>query len=220
MEKADWVQKILTLLPAERVKKMRMGNVKSVSKKTPQYYVRKQRRMKTPTQLIQICNENEIYTMQQMIQYNKTHTDKISLATVKYWFGNWRAFKRRLNKKPSKHNRYVQSQVIDLCVRFNVKTLNDFQKCHQQQPTIFPSSDWVQRHFGKWKYFKRILQACSVQKTLQKYVDLKIKLRRYPSRIQCKKNQIQIELLLSVWQPSELRQTVQMLERIYKNAKR
>ena len=218
--KSQWIQTILKMATADRIKQLGKQTISPVIKKTPQYFIKKQRRLQTPDQLIRLCQLNDIYTFQQCRQYNRTHVQKISIASIKYWFGSWKSFKRRLVAKPSKKTKFQQSHVIDTCVRFNIKNTSDFQQFHKKQPTILPSVDWVQRHFGGWKYFKRILQACSVQLTLQKYIDLKAKLRRYPSKLQCKKNNIQLQLLLSVWQPSQFKQTVQLLQRIYKNAKK
>ena len=222
MEKSQWVKKVLSLHPADRIKKFGQTRFSTVIQKTPQYYLKKQQSLQTPDWLIKTCNTNNIYTIQQLRQYNrnKPFNQKISMNAINYWFGSWRSFKRRLQIKIAKQTRYKQSQIIDLCVRFGVKKRSDFQLAHQKQPTIFPAYDWVQRHFGRWKNFKRVLQACSVQQILQKYINLKMKLGRYPSKIQCRKNDIQIQTLLTVWQPTQLRDTVQLLEEIYKNAKK
>lgn len=219
MQKTQWVQKILDIPPAERIKKFdKKLNIPPYIKRTQQYYLKKQKRLQSSSQLIQKCNINKIYTVKQLLEYNRNNKDKISWTSILYWFGSWGIFKRRLIPVTSKHLKYRQNQIIDLCVRFHVNSMKDFESCHEKQPQLFPSYDWVSRHFGSWKYFKRVLQACSVQQTLQKYIDLKIKLKRYPSKNECRQNNVQVDLLLTVWKPQQFKQTVQLLERIYKHA--
>lgn len=223
MKRAQWVQRILEIKPTERIKKFGQKNDTVFFRKSlqsPQYYIKRQQKLQTPSQLIQLCNKYKITTVAQLHAHNKISQQKISRTAICYWFGSWKIFKKRLNLTTLKKYKFDQRSIIDLCVRFNIRTIKQFQECHKKQPAIFPSFDWVQRHFGRWSNFKKILQACSMQQMLQKYIELKMKLGRYPSKSQCRKNGIQLQVLLSVWQPTQLRQTVQLVQGIYKNAKK
>ena len=111
--KSQWIQTILKMATADRIKQLGKQTISPVVKKTPQYFIKKQRRLQTPDQLIRLCQLNDIYTFQQCRQYNRTHVQKISIASIKYWFGSWKSFKRRLVAKPWKKTKFPQSHVIE-----------------------------------------------------------------------------------------------------------
>lgn len=222
MKKSEWVDKVLKLKPQQRIKKFK-GQKKQLVKKDSQKRIKKVQRVQKkklmPYQLVQLCNQNKIYTIRSLNQYNRTHQEKISISSIFYWFGTWKSFKRRLDYVDCKQKEFTYDQVINACVRFQINSKTKYMQANKKQPTIFPKYSWVVRNFGCWKYFEKILQACSVQHMLWLYVRKKIQLGRYPTKNQCKKYHIELQMLQQVWTNDQLLQLVKMLQGVYKNAK-
>lgn len=216
MERSKWVEDVLNLPIRKRVQKLKYRKPKALYKRETEKALRQKRekRFLSASQIIDICNENQIGTLKALQEYNRTHDKIITKSNIEHWFGRFSVLKKRLDLSPNK--KFDQRQIIDLCVRFNIFRMDDFNYAHQKQPNLFPAISWVISHFGQWRYFKRLLQACSAQFVLGKYIKKKIQLGRYLSRAQCRKYDIDIDFLLKIWTPQQFRQTIELLQDVYK----
>lgn len=212
MQQSEWVKKILKKSPANRYKKHRKKR-KKVSSLIKKYHFTKQN-------VINMLNHFKIFTLNDLAEYNSQNPYRIPYSVIRHLFGSWKQCKKHLNYDFTKNFKYDQQKIIRLASHFKLLSIKKYTQAQKLQPEIFPRISWIIRHFERFSNFKRIVQANILQDILTRFFQLKNKLGRYPTKAQCKKQRVQIDVLQQYWDKQELKQLVQYLEKEYDKQRR
>lgn len=215
MQQSQWVKKILKTIPKKRKfkkseKQKRRAKVSSIIQK--KHFTKKN--------IIKMLNHYEIFTLHKLRQWNVRNPNRIPYQVIKQLFGSWVQCKKYLNYDFSSRFKFDQQKVISAAAHFKILTRRQYNKAHQLQPKLFPMYSWVLKHFQNFSNFKRLVKANIVQDILTRFFQLKMKLKRYPTKLQCNQNNIEIDVLYQFWSPQELKQMVIYLEKQYEKQQR
>jgi len=80
--------------------------------------------------------------------------------------------------------------LINIVVENNINTTSEYKEKAKKFPEQFPPYCNILKRFGKWSYFKSIINAYSVSRVLESYYKLYKALKKLPTREQCESNGI------------------------------
>ena len=167
-----------------------------------------------------MLNHYQIFTLSKLRKWNVRNPIRIPYGVIKQLFGSWANCKKYLNYDFTTKFKYDQTKVIQAAAHFRILTVKQYNKANKLQPKIFPKYQWVQKHFQNFDNFKRIVKANILQDILTRFFDLKKQLNRYPTKLQCDQRKIQLDVLYQFWQPKQLKQLIQYLEKQYEREQR
>lgn len=215
MQQAQWVKKILDTKPQKRYRvtkkrKRLKGHVSSVI----------QKRHFTKKNIIAILNHYQIFSIRKLRSWNIRNPHRIPYQVIRQLFGSWAQCKKHLNYDFTTSFKFNQQKVIATCAHFKILSREQYKKAHELQPEIFPRAQWISIHFHGFKNFIKLVRANIVQDILTRFFKLKAQLGRYPTKLECKKNMIEIDVLYQFWTKQQLKDMVSYLEKQYERQQR
>ena len=172
-----------------------------------------QHRLYSRDELINFAKDNKVTSLAQFKRLCDGDSEKPSLSQILHEFGTWGGFSvvvyGYVNKTKPK---MTDEQLLALIIRFDVRTIAQFESMHQKEPDIIPSMKRVKKQFGTWGNLRRLAVKRMTNVQLEKYLMLKLRLGKTPSKNECKEADINIEYLLSIMSKRELSEFVSDLE--------
>jgi len=125
-------------------------------------------------------------------------------ATVRLRFGSWEAAKKAVGGNAYPLYLDILGKVEAKDVNFflnvyhqgNVETRDDYIYARKKFPQAVPPYHVLLDTFGSFKNFKRVAEIDSCRDQLDKLLKLTIKLNCFPSKVQCKVNEIDVDYLI------------------------
>lgn len=210
MEQSDWVKKFLKQTAKNR-KKLKLKESTKIRKRV---CTRKNLRL-SKKDIIDVLVKNDITTLKDLSMYNKYNPDRITLKMIKELFGSWGNCKKQIDPEYVGILKFNEEDVIKLLASFKILSVGDYNKIHAKEPMLIPSFKYVVNHFGTWSNLKRVIQSQIKEDILRRYIDLKFDLKRYPTRKECKENNIELDVLEEIMTIEEIKEFVKQLEKYY-----
>lgn len=205
------IQRFLRL-PYEK-RKIRIKEVRKVRGK-----YRVSTRRFTPDEILDYIRDNNITRQCDLIRLHEIDVGTPSLYFVNQVFESWKnakslAYSGRLELDigPGK----TDEDIIRLVSDYKIKTARQYLKFRKKDPAVFPSIYEVLRRFGYWLNLRRLACGYSIENILGRYISLRRRLNKWPSKKECQDADIEIERLLEVMSRNELRELVVTLENYY-----
>lgn len=138
-------------------------------------------------------------------------------ATVRARFGTWREVRKAVGGVAYPPSMRILKDFTVRDVNYflniyhqgNVKTYTDYLYARKKFPESVPSYYLLVKVFGSFKNFKKVAEIDSCRYQLDELLNLSIGLNKFPSKSQCKLNEIDIDYLIKRFSGlSELRRFI------------
>jgi len=162
--------------------------------------IRRQRKFdrpsRTPEELIQWLRDNDVRSVRE-IEKKRVDGDPI-YPDFRKAFGRWSVAKEkafpnsREQKEPSPSPEYLAKVMIQL----KVWTRKEYRKLRTAHPDIIPSEYHVRKKWGTFAGLKAFARRESIVATLEDYRTLRRRLGKTPTKLDCKKADIDLSAAL------------------------
>lgn len=197
----DYIDKLLRMSPRERQKEPIIFNPRI--KKRNKDIVKKPRLKWTKDRLAEWLKKKEIKTIKQF--FDRRWKGEPVLITFQRFFGSWRealkytwgtdfpSYNHPLKRKPEAllegisllDTSDVAEYLLKLMIETGIDNVRDYQKARDLKPGIFPSVKTIVKYWGSFSKLCAVAIRQSVEKTLEKYLELRKKFGRYPTYEEC-----------------------------------
>jgi len=118
-------------------------------------------------------------------------------------FGSWENFKRIAypeDYKPNLLNTIPKDAkyMAQLLIQYNVWTAEKYRRARKAYPEIFPSINKVYFNFRGWSDLVIVAKSLSMEKTIDRYLELKNKLGRWPTVAESRERMIELRPLIDI----------------------
>jgi len=172
----------------------------------------------TPDEIIDYIKDNKLTRQCDLIRLHEANVETPSLYFVKQVFESWKnaislayTGQLALDITPKK----TDEDIIRLISDYKIKTARQYLKFREKDPAVFPSIYEVLRRFGYWLNLRRLACGYSIENILGRYISLRRRLNKWPSKKECQNANVEIERLLEVMTRNDLRELVVTLENYY-----
>ena len=107
-------------------------------------------------------------------------------------FGSWTNFTQEAYGFRNELKTFGADYMIQCGVAFNLRTIGQWDEAHKKSKDLVPRSEAVLRQFGTWRRFKLLVSMSSVRGRFLAYIDMRKKLKRWPTQAECAKLMIDL----------------------------
>ena len=187
-----WSEKFLSKSYKNRCKKEVKKQKKSLLKKKVRESVRKM----SKEQMIQFGNKHDICTVREFWKIVHSQIDAPTYRQILDEFGSWHNYRVSLKNKGNRHKfiQYVSDQhYIKTCLRFGIRQKRDYMLMRKSYGSIIMLSlQEINKRFGNWRNFKRLLKCYDLEGILEQYVIKSINVGHALTLSECQQIGLQI----------------------------
>jgi len=185
------IDKIVARLPSNKGKRRNPNRVRG--------RYRKKQRTLTDSDLIRHLIDNDLRTTGKLRAHRKAQPDSPTLYDYIKAFGSWRQAQTSAFGPPPpftapiKPSREYLAQCVNL---FNLRHRQDWINARKTDSVTIPSLFWIRYHYGSFRCLVAQADKLSLSKQMDAYIALTLQLKKQPTVIQCRQNDIPISSLI------------------------
>ena len=206
-----WSKKFLSSSPKERNKKKRKSNYNRGRNNGCKFKVDMSRE-----EMLEWGRKNGIRIVDDMRKIvSETQTGPSFKQLLKV-FGSWKKYRDELGIFHSLNSFFTCSDedYIRLCIRFRIRTREDYKTKYQQYKGIMFSINKLEKRFGGWLNFKRLLFCCDFDRIMDAYVEKSIERGHRLTLDECDELGIEIRNAMSMYSKTIFNRLVAKKEKL------
>lgn len=125
-----------------------------------------------------------------------------SVNTFEKVFGSWEDYLSEIGIKEEKNERIKAPEnmnyIINLIIELGIYTAEEYRQARKKRPDIVPTLHRLKQEFGSWNNAFVIASRVSLKRTVDDYVKLRKKLKKWPSITDCRKEKIDLKRIVKI----------------------